>query len=142
MNLNVKIKYCDGVEELKAIKQGDLIDLSVAENVAMKQGEYKLLSLGVAMALPEGTMAMIFSRSSTPAKHGIMIANSVGIIDESYCGDDDIWRFPAYAIRDATIKKGTRIAQFMIVPKPEKPVFETVDHLAGANRGGIGSTGE
>lgn len=117
-------------------------ELAVAEDVTMKKGEYRLLSLGVAMALPEGTMAMIFSRSSTPGKHGVMIANSVGIIDESYCGDDDIWRFPAYAIRDTEIKKGTRVAQFMIVPKPEKPVFETVDHLAGANRGGIGSTGE
>lgn len=140
--MRVKVKYCDGVEELKAIKQGDLIDLSAAEDVTMKQGEYKLFSLGVAMELPKGTMAMIFSRSSTPAKHGIMIANSVGIIDESYCGDNDIWKFPAYAIRDTTIKKGTRIAQFMIVPKPEKPVFETVDHLMGVNRGGIGSTGE
>ena len=140
--MRVKVKYLDGVAELKAIKQGDLIDLSVAEDVTMKKGEYKLLSLGVAMALPEGTMAMIFSRSSTPGKHGVMIANSVGIIDESYCGDDDIWRFPAYAIRDTEIKKGTRVAQFMIVPKPEKPVFETVDHLAGTNRGGVGSTGE
>lgn len=140
--MRVKVKYCDGVEELKAIKQGDLIDLSVAEDVTMKQGEYKLLSLGVAMALPEGTMAMIFSRSSTPGKHGILLANGVGVIDESYCGNDDIWRFPAYAIRDTTIKKGTRIAQFMIMPKPEKPVFEPVDNLTGADRGGIGSTGE
>lgn len=140
--LKVKVKYCDGVAELKSIEQGDSMDLSVAEDVAMKQGEYKPLSLGVAMALPEGTMAMIFSRSSTPGKHGVMVANSVGIIDESYCGDNDIWKFPAYAIRDTAIKKGTRVAQFMIVPKPEKPVFETVDHLTGANRGGIGSTGE
>jgi dUTP pyrophosphatase len=141
----VKIKYCDGVDgvaELKAIKQGDLIDLEVAEDVTMKKGEYKLLSLGVAMALPEGTMAMIFSRSSTPGKHGVMIANSVGIIDESYSGDDDIWRFPAIAFRDTKISKGTRIAQFMVVEKPKKPIFETVAALGNKNRGGFGSTGD
>jgi dUTP pyrophosphatase len=103
--LKVKVKYCDGVAELKAIKQGDLIDLAVAEDVTMKQGEYKLLSLGVAMALPEGTMAMIFSRSSTPGKHGVMIANSVGIIDESYCGDDDIWRFNRQSRNKSRVKR-------------------------------------
>lgn len=138
----VKIKYCDGVKGLKTIKQGDLVDLATAEEVTMAKGDYRMINLGVAMKLPEGCMAMVFPRSSTPGKHGIIMANSTGIIDESYSGDDDIWRFPAIAFRNTKIPKGTRIAQFMVVEKPEKPIFETVAALDNKNRGGFGSTGK
>ncbi len=128
--------------ELKTIKQGDLVDLATAEEVTMAKGDYRLINLGVAMELPAGCMAMVFPRSSTPGRHEIMMGNSVGIIDESYCGNDDIWRFPANAFRDTKIPKGTRIAQFMVVEKPEKLIFETVAALGNKNRGGFGSTGK
>ena len=122
-------------------KHGDWIDLSLAEDVMMQEGDFRLLSLGVSMELPEGYYAKILPRSSTPGKHGIILANSMGIIDHEYCGDDDIWRFPAYAIRDTQIKKGTRICQFCVVKQEEEIDLVQVDKLGNKNRGGLGSTG-
>ncbi len=124
------------------VKHGDWVDLMVAEEVDMKQGEFKLLSLGVSMQLPEGYYAKVLPRSSTPGKWGIILANSMGIIDHEYCGDNDVWRFPAYAIRDTHIPNGTRIAQFCVVKQEEVFEIEQVDSLGNPDRGGIGSTGE
>ena len=140
--MKIKIRYADKeIDRLEKISVGDLIDLRCAEDVDMKQGEYKLISLGVAMKLPEGYEAHVYARSSTPKKHGIMVANSVGIIDSSYCGNNDIWQMPAYAIRDTHIDKNTRIAQFRIVKNQPEIEFEEVEELEDADRGGIGSTG-
>lgn len=124
------------------VKHGDWVDLMVAEEVDMKQGEFKLLPLGVSMQLPEGYYAKVLPRSSTPGKWGIILANSMGIIDHEYCGDNDVWRFPAYAIRDTHIPNGTRIAQFCVVKQEEVFEIEQVDSLGNPDRGGIGSTGE
>ena len=138
--MEVYINY-HGNTPIEKISVGDWIDLRSAEDVEMKQWEYRRISLGVSMKLPEGYEAHVSARSSTFSKFGIMITNGIGIIDNSYSGDNDIWQFPALAVRDTIIHKGDRIAQFRIVKK--QPEFELVevDHLEGPNRGGFGSTG-
>ena len=116
------------------VKHGEWVDLYAGEDISMKKDEFRIISLGVSMELPEGYYAQIVPRSSTCKNYGIFMANSIGIIENNYCGDDDIWGFPAVAIRDTEIKKGTRICQFRLVK-------QEVDHLGKANRGGFGSTG-
>ena len=132
--MNIKIKYFTDVEPLKFIggEKSDWIDLRCAEDVTLKQGEYKLLKLGVGMELPKGYEAHVAPRSSTFKNFGIICANSFGIIDNSYCGDEDEWRFPA---------KNDRICQFRIIEKQPNVTFEEVEHLKEESRGGIGSSG-
>ena len=139
----IKIKYFDQeIENIQKISVGDWIDLRAAERVELKAGEYKLLRLGVGMILPDGYEAFVLPRSSTPSKFGIIMANNMGIIDNSYSGDADEWKFPAVAIRDTVIEKGDRIAQFRIIKNQPSINFEIVDHLNDVSRGGIGSTGK
>ena len=140
--MTIKIRYHGDVTPLEKIPQGDWIDLRAAETVEMKAGEYRLISLGVSMQLPRGYEAHLVPRSSTFKKWGVIQANSLGIIDESYCGDHDIWYFPALAMRDTVIEKGDRICQFRIVEKMPAVAFETVEFLSAPDRGGIGSTGK
>ena len=139
----IRIRYVsDQIEKLTYIEnKSDWIDLRAAEDVVMKQGEFRLISLGVAMELPTGYEAHMVPRSSTFKNFGIIQANSMGIIDGSYCGDNDIWRFPAIAMRDTQIHVGDRICQFRIMKNQPTLVFEEVEHLEGADRGGFGSTG-
>ena len=139
----IRIRYAsDKIEKLAYIEnKSDWIDLRAAEDVVMKQGEFRLISLGVAMELPAGYEAHMVPRSSTFKNFGIIQANSMGIIDGSYCGDNDIWRFPAIAMRDTQIHVGDRICQFRIMKNQPTLVFEKVEHLEGADRGGFGSTG-
>ena len=125
----------------EVIEKGDWIDLRAAERVVMVAGDYRLISLGVSMQLPEGYEAHVEPRSSIFQKWGIIMANEMGIIDNSYCGDDDIWHFPALAMRDTIIEKGDRIAQFRIVEKQPPIKFVQVESLGNENRGGFGSTG-
>lgn len=140
---DVKVKYfTDKIDPLEKIEQGDWVDLRVAEDVEMEAGEFRLLHLGVAMQLPDGYEAIVAPRSSTYKKWGIVQANSIGVIDESYCGDGDEWRFPAIALVDTKIPCNTRICQFRIQKKQPKLNFITVDQLGNPDRGGIGSTGE
>lgn len=140
--MKVRIKYFgDDLVRLEKIAVGDLIDLRVAKDVLLKQGEFALLPLGVAMELPKGYEAHVYPRSSTPSKFGVMMANSVGIIDESYCGDNDEWKAPVIAIRDTYIEKNSRICQFRIVEHQPEIEFEEVVTLGNEDRGGIGSTG-
>lgn len=120
---------------------GDWIDLRAAETVELKQGEFRIISLGVSMRLPYGYEAHIIPRSSTFKNFGILLANSYGLIDNLYCGEDDIWGFPAIAMRDTVVHKGDRICQFRIMQKQPKLVFAKVEHLEGKSRGGFGSTG-
>ena len=107
----------------------------------MKAGSFHLIRLGVGMILPEGYEAHVAPRSSTFKNFGIIQTNSPGIIDNSYSGDADEWRMPAYALRDTVIHKNDRICQFRIVEKQPTVEFETVQHLNDASRGGFGSTG-
>lgn len=140
--LEIPIRYVDSdVPRLKLIDKGDWIDVYAWEDVDMKFGDLKIIKLGFAMELPEGYEAHVAPRSSTAKKFGILCANSFGIIDNSYAGDDDIWGFVAYAIRDTQIHKGDRIAQFRIIEKQPPVKFVEVDHLKKENRGGFGSTG-
>lgn len=137
------IQYMDDTIERLCYIDGksDWIDLRAAKDIAMKAGEFALIPLGVAMQLPEGYEAHIVPRSSTFKNFGIIQTNHTGIIDHSYCGPDDWWCMPAYALRDTVIKKNDRICQFRIVKNQPQLVFKETDRLSGRNRGGIGSTG-
>lgn len=138
----IKIKYLtDKIDKIKKIAVGDWIDLRAAEDVVLKAGEYKLISLGVAMQLPKGYEAHIVPRSSTYKNFGIIQTYHQAVIDESYCGDEDVWRYPAYALRDTVIHANDRICQFRIMKKQPVIEFEEVEELGNENRGGIGSTG-
>ncbi len=140
--LKVKVKYlAEGLKPLAAIEKGDWIDLRAAEDVAMKTGEFRLVPLGVAMKLPDGYEAHIAPRSSTFKKYGIIQANSVGVVDGSYCGDGDQWYMPAVALRDTFIPKNDRICQFRIMERQPAVEFEEAAELGSPDRGGIGSTG-
>lgn len=140
----IKIQYLN--EDIKRLEyidgKSDWIDLRAAERVELKAGEFKLIHLGVAMQLPAGYEAHIAPRSSTFKNFGIIQANSVGIVDESYCGPNDWFYFPAIALRDTVIEVNDRICQFRIEKHQPQIVFEETRQLDNADRGGIGSTGK
>ena len=138
----IRIKYLRDVRKIERFNVGDWIDLRAAEDVTMKAGEYRMIPLGVAMELPKGYEALVAPRSSTFSKYGVTLANSIGIIDESYKGDNDEWHFLAYAICDTRIRKNERICQFRIIQHQPLIHLEEVETLGNANRGGIGSTGK
>lgn len=140
----IKIKYfSDDMEELCYVDgKSDWIDLRAAQDVTLKAGEFRLIPLGVAMELPRGYEAHIAPRSSTFKNYGILQTNSVGVVDESYCGDNDQWHMPVYATQDVTIERGARICQFRILEHQPRLNFLRVDRLEGPDRGGFGSTGK
>ena len=138
---SIKIKYFTDIEHIEKISQGDWIDLRAAETISLSKGEFKLISLGVGMILPDGYEAHIVPRSSTFKKFHIIQTNHMGIIDNSYCGEQDEWKFPALAVEDTIINKNDRICQFRIVKKQPEIVFEQVEKLSDTSRGGFGSTG-
>lgn len=141
--LEVLVKYHDNdMGKIEKLPVGDWIDLRSAEYVDMEAGQFRIISLGVSMKLPEGYEAHVLPRSSTFKKWGILMVNSMGIIDESYCGDGDVWKFPALAMRNATIFKGDRICQFRIVKKMPEVKFTEVDKMNDPDRNGFGSTGK
>lgn len=119
---------------------GDFVDLRCAEDVELKAGEFKLIPFGVSIKLPKGYWGQVVPRSSTFKRYGIIQVNSFGVIDESYCGDNDEWMMPVYATRDTMIYQNNRIAQFRIVKKQPFEMLE-VYRLRDNNRGGFGSTG-
>ncbi len=143
MKETIRIRYVsDQIDRLCYIDgKSDWIDLRAAEDVEMKAGEFRLISLGVAMKLPEGYEAHIVPRSSTFKNFGVIQANHMGVIDGSYCGDNDIWYFPAIAMRDTCIHVNDRICQFRIMKNQPPVVFAEAEHLEDADRGGFGSTG-
>lgn len=140
----IKIKYhSNEIDKLQYIDgKSDWIDLRSAEHVTMKQGEFRLIKLGVSMQLPAGYEAVIVPRSSTFKNFGIIQTNHMGVVDETYCGDDDVWMMPALAMRDTEIHVNDRICQFRIQKHQPKITFEEVEALGNENRGGIGSTGK
>lgn len=139
----IKIKYLnDEITRLEYIDgKSDWIDLRAAEEVELKAGEFKLIHLGVAMKLPEGYEAHIVPRSSTFKKWGIIQTNHCGIVDNSYCGPNDWWRMPVFALRDTKIEVNDRICQFRIQKNQPTLVFNEVEEMEANNRGGFGSTG-
>lgn len=157
----IKIKYHNNnLEKLHNIgdsQKSAWIDLRVAEDVFIPEGQFKLVSLGISMKLPEGYEAHIVPRSSTFKNFGIIQTNSMGVIDNSYSGDNDVWKFPAYCVKGkddlffndvGVTVKGTylhvndRICQFRIEKQQPDIAFEEVDHLDSVDRGGFGSTGK
>ena len=140
--LIIKIKYKnEDTRRLEKLSVGGWIDLSVDEDIEMKQFEYRILPLGVAMELPKEFEANIAPRSSTYGKFKILQVNSYGVIDDVYNGDDDWWGFPALAMEKTSIPKGSRICQFRVnIVQPELEFYE-VELLGNNSRGGFGSTG-
>lgn len=137
----IKIKYHTDIIPLEQKDGCDWVDLRAAETVALKQGTSKKISLGVSMELPEGYEAHIVPRSSTFDTWKVIQTNGMGVIDNSYSGDFDIWKMEVYAIQNTVINKNDRICQFRIVPKQPKLDFIEVNTLNNENRGGFGSTG-
>lgn len=139
----IRIKYhSNEIEKLTYIAgKSDWIDLRSAEHVILKKGEFRLIKLGVSMQLPEGYEAVIVPRSSTYKNFGIIQTNHMGVIDETYCGDSDMWMMPALAMRDTEININDRICQFRIQRHQPQITFEEVECLGNKDRGGIGSTG-
>ncbi len=140
---DIRIKYfSDDIKRLEYIDgKSDWIDLRAAEDVTLHAGDFALIPLGVAMELPAGYEGHLLPRSSTFKNYGLLLANSCGIVDSSYCGDEDMWRMPVYATRDTVIQKNDRIAQFRIVENQPPITFTEVDSLGNESRGGFGSTG-
>lgn len=143
MSEQIKIRYLDPEMERLTYVDGksDWIDLRSAKDILLMEGEFALIPLGIAMQLPEGYEAHVIPRSSTFKNFGIIQANSMGLIDETYCGDNDQWYFPAIAMRNTEIHKGDRICQFRIMKHQPKINFVEVESLNNADRGGFGSTG-
>lgn len=137
--MEIKIK-CNG--QPIPVSHGEYYDLTTAEDAYLRKGEYKRISLGVAMDIPEGYYGFMVPRSSTFEKFGVLLANSVGIYENAYCGDGDIWAFLAYATRETIIPKGTRICQFAVLERPPRLTFCPVESMEHPDRGGFGSTGE
>lgn len=158
MKLKIKIKLHGPQYLPELIDKGDFVDLRYGgENtVYLNEGDYALLRLGVAMKLPKGFEAIIVSRSSTYIRFGIMNPNGFGVIDGSYSGNNDEWKYPALALRDSVaIYTEDRICQFRIQLSQKATAwqklrwlfssgikFVKVDDLGGTDRGGFGSTGK
>lgn len=138
----IKIKYfSSALEKIEKITKGDWIDLRCAQDMELKAGEYKLVPLGVAIQLPKGYEAHIVPRSSTFKNFGIIMTNHMGIVDCTYCGDNDQWHMPVYALRDTVLAFNDRICQFRIMENQPELLFEEVEELGNEDRGGFGSTG-
>ena len=143
MELPLRIKYFDkNIEKLKKTEKGDWIDLRSAIDISLKKGDFALIPLGVGMVLPDGYEAHIVQRSSTFKNWKIIQTNSVGIIDNSYSGENDQWMMPVYAVEDTKIKKNDRICQFRILEKMPALEIQETEHLNDVSRGGFGSTGK
>ena len=144
MELRVKVfdktVYPDGLQKIGG-KKSDWIDLRAREDIALERGIFKLIPLGVAIQLPEGYEAIIAPRSSTFKNFRIIQTNSIGVVDETYCGDNDEWKLPVISFDDTYINKGERICQFRIIEHQPEFDIEYVDVLGNEDRGGIGSSG-
>lgn len=142
-NISIEVKYHNpDLIPINFIENGDWIDLRAAKEYKLFKGDFVLIDLGISVKLPEGYEAHIAPRSSTFKKWGIIQTNGIGIIDNSYCGEDDIWMMPVFAIKGSDIHVNDRVCQFRIVKKmPNNIKINTVEHLSSENRGGFGSTG-
>lgn len=140
--MEIRIKYHNpNLEKIGSISVGDWIDLRAAETVTLHAGEFRYISLGVSMKLPDGYEAHVAPRSSSFQKWGFLQVNSVGVVDNSYSGTNDIWKLPVYATRDTVIRENDRICQFRIMQRMPEISFVEVDALDDVDRGGFGSTG-
>lgn len=120
---------------------GDWIDLRCAKSIVLAKGQFMIIPLGIAMKVPDGYESILAPRSSTCKKFGIVQANSIGVLDNSFAGDNDEWGMPVIAVRDTEIQFNDRICQFRIQKNQPEIVFKQVQHLPDKDRGGWGSTG-
>lgn len=141
MSKIIRVKYLPGAAHMEKVEKGDWIDTYVYEDVVLHSGDRAYVNLGFACQLPDGYEAILAPRSSTFKRYGILQTNSIGVIDSTYCGNDDIWMMPVYATRDITIPKGSRICQFRIQEIQPDVEFEEVKDLHNDSRGGLGSSG-
>jgi dUTP pyrophosphatase len=140
--MQIKIKYLNKtLTKINKINVGDWYDLRCAQYTELEKGKHKLIPLGVCMELPSGFEAHIVPRSSTFKNFGIIQTNHMGVVDESYNGDNDQWFFSAYALRDTVIQFDDRICQFRIMEKQPEIEFIEVELMKNTDRGGFGSTG-
>ena len=140
--LNVDIIYHNpNMPKLEKIDKGDWIDLRASVGGSFKAGDFALIDLGVSMRLPDGYEAHIAPRSSTFKNWGIIQTNSIGVVDNSYSGTNDVWKMPCFFTRDTVIEPNDRICQFRIVKKMEPVSFTEVTGLNSTDRGGFGSSG-
>lgn len=139
--LDIKIKYVTDIKPIEVSENGDWIDLRAGKTVELEPFEFAYIPLGVCMEIPKGYTAIIAPRSSTYKKWGIIQVNSIGVIDESYNGDNDQWCLPVVALRTTKIYKNDRICQFRLIKKTEPIDFTRVKTLGNTDRGGFGSTG-
>lgn len=140
--LTIKVKYLRDIKPIEFFDNGDWIDLRCGEDVVLAAGEFVVIPLGVAMELPSGYSAIVAPRSSTFKKWGILQTNSIGIIDESYCGDNDEWGLPVLAFRRTKIHKNDRICQFRLIKQNDSIDMKVVKTLGNPDRNGFGSTGD
>lgn len=140
MEIKVK-KLVEDLHDINQAHNGEWYDLRAAKDVHLSEGELTYIPLGVAIELPDGYEAIVAPRSSSAKKFGIIQANSLGVIDHAYCGDNDEWMMPAYAIRNTTIHKNDRICQFRIQKIQPEADIVYVSELGNKDRNGIGSTG-
>jgi len=140
----IKVKYhTSQIDRLKYIDgKSDWVDLRCAEEVTLKKGEFTLINLGVSVQVPNGYELIIAPRSSTFKNYGLIQTNGIGVVDESYSGDNDILRMPVYATRDTVVHVNERICQFRIQKHQPQIEFEEVESLGQTDRGGFGSTGK
>ena len=135
-----KTVYPNGLQKIGG-KKSDWIDLRAREDIVLEKGNFRYIPLGVAIQLPEGYEAIIAPRSSTYKNFFVLQTNSIGVVDETYCGDNDEWMLPVLAIHDTKIEKGERICQFRIMEHQPELEVEEVEVLGNADRGGLGSSG-
>ncbi|MDT8719275.1 deoxyuridine 5'-triphosphate nucleotidohydrolase [Clostridium sp. 19966] len=153
--MKIRIKYFEGATKLKKIEKGNWIDVYSNKDVFVKLGERAMIPLGFALELPQGWEAHLAPRSSTFKTWGIIQTNSVGVVDDTYIGDNDQWHMPAFCLQGkhveknsegieeagTWIRKGDKIGQFRIMEVMPAIEFEEVDSFGNADRGGFGSTG-
>lgn len=154
--MEIKVKTFRDQVMPDIINKGEWIDLraNLDHPINLYKGDLMMIPLGIGMILPKGFEALVAPRSSTPKKFGILSANSIGIIDNSYSGDNDEWKFVAYALRKTTINPGDRICQFRIQLSQKatikdklrwllsnKITLKQVNRLNSVDRNGFGSTG-
>lgn len=153
--MKIRIKYFEGATKLKKIEKGNWIDVYSNKDVFVKLGERAMIPLGFALELPQGWEAHLAPRSSTFKTWGIIQTNSVGVVDDTYIGDNDQWHMPAFCLQSKNteknsegieeagswIRKGDKIGQFRIMEVMPAIEFEEVDSFGNADRGGFGSTG-
>jgi len=140
---NIDILYHADIPSLEVTERGDWIDLRCAEDTVIAGGSVAKVPFGISMKLPDEYEAHVLPRSSLHKHFGVIQTNSMGIIDNSYCGPNDIWFVELYNTGNTlvTIPKGARICQFRIVKKMPKVVFNNVFSLSSVDRGGHGSSG-